>query len=300
MRLLLKILLFIMVLGLLAAAIVLVPPHLQVRSVEPQLPTATQLQALMAVPNGPVSVRYINTAQQASPGRLLTHSVFLIEWANGNLFMVDAGMDRTAADEFGELLESIADAEPAKYHGAISDLLAEDVQQVTGMGFTHLHIDHTQGVLNFCAARGAGVDVFQTPWQRDLHNFNTEEGAAIVASSCLNRQFLEGEGLVTIPGYPGLGLVGLGGHTPGSTMFAIGTAEKVFLLSGDTTNAKDAINTNTGKGFVYSYLFVPEHTDRTQELRLWLKELDQDPHMTVVVSHDLNDIKTSGIAEHNQ
>ena len=39
---------------------------------------------------------------------------------------------------------------------------------------------------------------------------------------------------------------------------------------------------------------------RTEALRLWLTGLDANDDMTVVVSHDLDDIEGSGMAEYQR
>ncbi len=300
MRLFLKIATVLVAIVLLLVAFFLVPPHLQVRDVEPPLPDDTQLRALLSVENGPVSIRYVNTSTQKLPVGKLGHAVFLVEWADGSLFMIDAGMDRDVALDFGKLMETALGAEPAASHGTIAELLGDDTQRVSGVAFTHLHIDHAQGVLAFCEARGPGASLYQTSWQAELHNFNTEEGAAIVAESCLGSGKLGGDEILTSEDFPGLGIVGLGGHTPGSTLFAIATDDKLWLLSGDTTNTKADLLSNTGKGFLYSYLLVPENTDRTEVLRLWLAGLDANDDMSLVVSHDLADIEASGMARYQR
>ncbi len=299
MRLFSKILGGGLVLGLILAAIALVPPHLQIRSVEPSLPDVAGLRALLSVENGPVGIRYVNTSSQALGQGELGHTVFLVEWANGNLFMVDAGMDRKTAVEFGRLMETVLGAEEAVSHGTVAELLGEDTMRVMAVGYTHLHIDHAQGTVPFCAARGSGASVFQTSWQADLHNFNTEESAAIVAESCLEPRTL-GEGAVmAVDGFPGIGLVALGGHTPGSTLFAVAVGDRLWLLSGDISNSKADLLNDTGKGFLYSYLIVPEHTGRNDMLRPWLAALDAEADTTVIVSHDLPDIAASGMAEYD-
>lgn len=283
---------------LLAAAVFLIPPHLQVRGVEPPLPDVSQLRALLTVDDGPVSVRYLDTSSQKLPAGELGHTVFLVEWANGNVFMIDAGMDRETALEFGSLLQTLLGAEEgAVFHGTVPDLVGKDTSRVTGVGFTHLHIDHVQGLLAFCEARGEGARVYQTSWQAELHNFNTVESAGLVEDSCLRPGNLSGEGVMPVDGFPGLGVVALGGHTPGSTLFAIASGDQLWLLSGDTTNTKADLLSNTGKGFLYSYLVVPENTARTEVLRKWLAALDANDDMSVVVSHDLGDVAGSGIPE---
>jgi glyoxylase-like metal-dependent hydrolase (beta-lactamase superfamily II) len=273
---------------LVAAIAFLVPPHLQVRGVEPDLPSEAALRALLSVDDGPSSVRYVATSEQALPRGRLGHTTILVEWANGKLFMIDAGMDRAAAAEFGELMETALGAGPAVSHGNIAELLGDDARRVSGVAFTHLHIDHVQGLNSLCEARGAGASVYQTSWQAELHNFNTEEGAEIVEDSCLEAGTLSGASVMTIEGFPGLGVVALGGHTPGSTLFAIADNDRLWLLSGDTTNTLTDLLTNTGKGFLYSSLLVPENTARTAALRGWLAGLDSNEDMTVVVSHDLD------------
>jgi glyoxylase-like metal-dependent hydrolase (beta-lactamase superfamily II) len=299
-RLILKTLCGGLLLGLILAVIVLVPPHLQIRSVEPALPDATGLRALLAVENGPVRIRYVNTSSQALPQGELGHTVFLVEWANGDLFMIDAGMDREAAVAFGELMETALGAEEAVSHGSIVELLGEDTAGVMGVAYTHLHIDHTQGTVPFCAARGSGASVFQTSWQRDLHNFNTVEGAAIVADSCLEPGKLGEGAIMAVEGFPGIGVVALGGHTPGPTLFAVAVGDRLWLLSGDVSNSKADLLGDTGKGFLYSYLLVPENTARNDILRPWLGALDAEEDTTVIVSHDLRDIAESGMAEYRQ
>jgi glyoxylase-like metal-dependent hydrolase (beta-lactamase superfamily II) len=300
MRLFLKIATGLVLLVGLLATFFLIPPHHQVRGVEPMLPGEAQLRAILSVENGPTDVRYVNTSSQKLPGGKLGHAVFLIEWANGNLFMIDAGMDRATATQFGTLMETALGAEEAVPHGTIAELLGDDTQRVVGVAFTHLHIDHTQGVVPFCETRGPGATVYQTSWQLELQNFNTEEGAAILADSCLRSANLGGEGILTIRDFPGLGIVGLGGHTPGSTLFAIAGGDRLWLLSGDTTNTKADLLSNTGKGFLYSYILVPEHTARTEALRLWLARLDANDDMTVVVSHDLADIEAGRMTEYSR
>ena len=281
---------------LFAAAVVLVPAHLQVRRVEPALPTVEQLRALLHRPDGPVAVRYINTSEQPIAGGTLTHSVFVIEWANGDLFMIDTGMPPDVAASFGEFLETLTDAGPARIHGTVEQFLGENVARVQGVGYTHLHRDHTQGTTGFCTARGGTVQLMQTRWQAEEHNFGTRAGAEIVRASCLKPTALEGDLVLGTPRFPGLGLVALGGHTPDSTMFVVPVGDTLYLFAGDITNTRTEMLDDIPKAWLYSTLIVPEHVERTAMLRRWLAKLDAEPDIRVVVSHDLDDIRASGIA----
>lgn len=297
MRLVLKILAGILILGLLALAVLLVPAHLQVLSVEPALPTEAELRELLSVPEGPIRLRYVTTSSQKMPAGELGHTVFVAEWANGNLFMIDAGMDRETAIEFGKLIEAMGGGKDVVTFGSIDELLGADTQRVMGVAYTHLHIDHAQGTIPFCVARGPGAKVYQTEWQANLHNFNTSESAEILANSCLAPGSMKGDVIQKVEAFPGLGIVALGGHTPGSTLFAIPADGRLWLLSGDITNSKADLTTNTPKQFLYSYLAVPEHVERNEQMRLWLADLDARNDITVLVSHDLPDIQASGLRE---
>ena len=290
MKLIAKILaagLLILITGLL---VFLLPAHLQVREVSPDLPSDESLRELLRADNAPVRVSYIATSSQRYEGGLLGHNSVFIEWANGDLVMIDAGMDKPQALEFGELMQSLSGGEDPIVLGTISQLLGEDVSRVKAVGFTHLHIDHTQGLLNFCDARGAGALSLQLDYQRELHNFNTEEGGDIVAQSCLRPLDITGAGLVGVDQFPGLAMYPLGGHTPGSTLFAVADGDRLLLFTGDITNSKSDLVNNKDKSAIYSYLLVPENTTRTAQLREWLRKLDNNDDMQVVVSHDIQDM----------
>lgn len=53
-----------------------------------------------------------------------------------------------------ELLKLMWGADDGRFDSDVAELLGDDLRQLRGVGFTHLHIDHSQGVVPFCAARG--------------------------------------------------------------------------------------------------------------------------------------------------
>ena len=85
MRLFLKLVGGALVVGVLFLAIRLVPAHLQIRSVEPALPSEAELRGLLDVENGPIRLRFVNTSSQQLPAGELGHTVFIAEWADGKL-----------------------------------------------------------------------------------------------------------------------------------------------------------------------------------------------------------------------
>lgn len=296
MRLALRAVLLLLAAALVLLAIRLVPAHLQIRRVAPKLPSAQELRALLAAPGGPTSLRWVETSSQPLARGTIVHSVFLAEWPDGALFAVDAGMEPAAAREFGELLGWMAGGGAVTARGAVPELVGRAVARVRGLGFTHLHIDHTQGIGALCAAGPApGARVYQGRQQATLRDPNTREGGALVDGSCFEKTVLGDEGVLAPAEFPGMALIPVGGHTACSTMFAFAVKGHVWLLSGDVTNSREALLRNTGKGFVYSALLVPEDTRRTEALRRHLAALDAEDDITVVVSHDLEALAQSGL-----
>lgn len=278
-------------------AVVLLPPHLQLRGITPSLPSDSELRSLLAVPDGPTYISTIRSSQQDRDGGSFGHSSVVIEWGNGRSFVIDLAMDEAGTIEFSELMALMGNDSDLQFNGSVAKLLGDAIDQVAGVGFTHLHSDHVQGVDPFCATRGNGASVVWTTLQANEHNLHTRDSAEQVKASCLAQNVLEGEGLLSVEGFPGLGLVALGGHTPGSTLFVVPVGGTLWLMVGDTTNVKRNLLANRGKGLLYSGFLVPENTARTEVLRLWFARLDAEPDMKVVVSHDLGAAAASGLPQ---
>jgi len=280
-----------------AVAFKLVPPHLQIRSVSPDLPTTAQLQGLRTVDNGPVKISYINTASQSLGDVVFGYSTFVVEWEDGKILLIDLGMDEAEAVEFGKLIEKIMSADPTIPHGPTAKFLGGDIARVQGVAFTHLHSDHVQGVEALCKAGARAVTALHAPYQMTKHNLHTKAPFEMLQNSVCLKQMTLAHGAYTSEQFPGVGIFPMGGHTPGSTLFAVPVAGKLWLLSGDITNTKNDLINNTGKGALYSYIFVPEHEARLKTLRQWLRELETAPDTTVVVAHDIRVLEKSGIPE---
>lgn len=284
----------IALLGMLAATLIgavlyLLPAHMQVRDVRPSLPDASALRALTESDNKPVRVSAVLTSSQRSLRGSIGHHAVVVEWADGRLFLIDAGMDAENAAEFGRLMELLWSSDPAEFHTTVFDALGERSSQVAAVGFTHLHIDHVQGIELACASEPPFV-VVQSRHQRELQNMNTEESATIL-ESCPRGEPIDAGNLTEVPGFPGLAIYALGGHTPGSTLFAVAVDDQVLLFPGDITNAKSDLIHDRDKGFVYSFLLVPEDTARTRDLRSWLRDMQDQADIHVYVSHDLADMR---------
>lgn len=287
----------LLVVGAIALAILLVPAHLQIRSIAPEPPTKAELQALMSAPDRPVAISYFVSSDQVADGNLLGHTTFVIEWEDGRVLLIDAGMSEGKAREFADRIAMLTGGGPARVHGTAASILGDEIGRVAGVGFTHLHEDHVEGLSGICEAADRPFSVVQTRDQATEHNYLTAPQARSIAhGECANPLVLAPDARMTSE-FPGIGVYPLAGHTPGSTLFAIPVGDRLWLLTGDISNSREALIENQPKGFLYSYLFVPEDEDRLAQLRLLLTEFDEDERITAIVSHDANAIAASGMPE---
>ncbi|MCS5637391.1 MAG: MBL fold metallo-hydrolase [Myxococcota bacterium] len=287
----------ILLLGCLALAVLLIPPHLQIRQIEPPLPEREALLEAIAVPGGPVALGFVNTSSQGLPtGRTMGHPAFVLEWPDGRRFLIDSGMERDAALAFGEPLEWLMGAETAQAHGSVGEQLGPESGQVAGIAFTHLHSDHAGGVASLCARRGGELALFQTPLQAEERNHTTDMGYdLLLEAGCGRLERFEAGPVYGAADFPGLVAVAAGGHTPGSTIYFARVADRLWVFSGDITNSREELEEDLPKQTLYSLLIVPEHPERLSLLRQWLREWDAGPDTTVVVSHDLEALTESGL-----
>jgi glyoxylase-like metal-dependent hydrolase (beta-lactamase superfamily II) len=230
------------------------------------------------------------------------HTAFALEWADGRIFLVDAGMERAAALAFGAPIETLSGADPIEPRRSVAEALGAEVTRVTGIGFTHLHPDHTQGIASVCAASGRRVRLVQGRLQAERANYTTRGGAEqLAAASCLEREVLDETGLVAVPGFAGLALVPAGGHTPCSQLFVAhvrdGDAIRTWIFTGDVVNQQDGALHDVPKPRLYSLIVVPEAPARLAALRAFLREVAAGPHAGLLVSHDRLALEHSGVPE---
>jgi len=278
----------LLLLGCLLALLALIGEALwEMRGLEPALPEVSQLAALGDSGDGPVRLGWVNTASQPIADGRLGLPVFVLEWADGRLFLIDAGMDREPARDFGRLLEWVMGGDPSEPRGAFPEQVGAAVSRVAGVGLTHLHTDHAQGLIPLCRALDRPLPLFQTPWQLALQNSATASGRAHIAEAgCVRPQELADGPLFAGPGFPGLAAFPGAGHTPGSTVFAARVAGRTWLFAGDITNSRADLLENRPKPWLYSRSITPENTEQLARLRPWLAALDARPDFAVVVSHD--------------
>ncbi|NQZ97918.1 MAG: MBL fold metallo-hydrolase [Myxococcales bacterium] len=295
-----KLALATLALFLLAIAVLgsfLLHAHWQVRTIDMALPSREALASLVDIADAPIDIRYLNTGKQENPaGTPMAYPVFVLEWADGRRFAIDAGMDAKRARDFGKPIEFALGFDPMEPLGSVGRQLGTALGSVAGIAFTHLHVDHTQGIASLCPPGARPLRVFQTPTQADVGNYMTNPGKAqLEDAACARIERLAGGPLFEIPGFPGLVAIEAGGHTPGSTVFATHVQGTTWLFSGDITNFRDAMLEDRPKERIYSLFITPEAPARLSKLRRWLAALDADPRIDVVVSHDGTALESSGL-----
>jgi glyoxylase-like metal-dependent hydrolase (beta-lactamase superfamily II) len=276
------------------------------------------VQAKVASATGvPVQLSWIDTSSQAVPrsGVLgsadphperpyrLSHSSFVLEWPDGRILLVDTGMTREQAASFGGIAEWVG-AGPIEVHTTVAETLGGRQRDVAGIVFTHLHVDHVDGVTELCRDRGSSrISVFMTPQQAGAGNFTTNSVKATVdALGCLDEVVLKGGELAELAGFPGVYVIAAGGHTPGSQIVVAaidrGEGRHRAVFTGDIVNNIDGIEYDVGKPLLYRMLVVPEADDRLGELRRFLRSLRDRGGFELLVSHDQLALQRSTIAEY--
>jgi glyoxylase-like metal-dependent hydrolase (beta-lactamase superfamily II) len=298
------------------AAAGLVWMHLTVQGQRGPLPLVTEVLDLSKESDLPIKVSVIETSEQVTPRRgvldpthdpmpdrayVMTHPSFVLEWADGRLLLVDAGMTQAGAIKFGQPIEALMGAGPAKALKTVAAVLDGDVARVKGIVFTHLHLDHVDGVRDLCPRFEKPVKVFMTGGQLDTWTLFTSEGKDVVTrSACLEPTRIGPGKLIPLEGFPGVGVIHVAGHTPGSQIVVAAVRDKAgtltrYAFSGDVTNTIDGIREDVSKPLLYRLVIVPEDDDRLGELRRYLRALEHDQKLVIVPSHDQNHLHTLGI-----
>jgi glyoxylase-like metal-dependent hydrolase (beta-lactamase superfamily II) len=288
-----------------------------IRAIDPPLPEATDLVAYDGSADLPVRLRWLNTASQKMPRSgvleasldgdtglpyMMSHPSFVLEWADGRIFLIDAGMDRESALAFGGPIELVSGGEPIQPLATAAAKLGDALPRVAGIAFTHEHTDHTSGVAELCRLHPGPIRLVQNALQVEESNFTTRPGQAqLDAAPCLKREIVHGGPLFVIDGFPGLAFFAAAGHTPGSQVFVAHErgprGVKSYVLTGDVVNQIDGARKNLPKPYLYSMLLVPESTERLDRVRRMLGELERDYGLTLLVSHDQLSLEASGVPE---
>lgn len=290
--------------------------HQQIDDLQPALPGIDEIRASARVQNLPISIAWLETAWLPSHRSLvldtefdpepdlayeMTFPAFVVTWADGRRFVIDAGLTPVAAEDFSRPLTWLTDSGPMTYVGSLSSLL--EPQTIDGLGFTHLHVDHTSGANDLCAA-GADYTLFQTVEQFNVLNYLTfQQADQLAAMECTMRLLLISQEMLLreIQGFPGLYVTHVAGHTPGSQVFIVhvrqGRNLETYIIAGDLANHQDGVRYNVSKPGWYSRWIVPESLLQLELARRWLKYLEGQTGITVLLSHDRQALLDSDVGQ---
>lgn len=290
--------------------------HLGIRAERAELPTERNLYSSILAADRPVRLSYINTATQPMPragvldadtdphpdaAYVMSHPSFVLEWEDGRILLIDTGMTRDVAIEFGDLIEKLGAASALEPLTPVADALGEKAKQVRGVVFTHLHMDHVGALPSLCAT-GAKFDVFMTRAQAERPNYTTSPGLDLVRKTpCATIRVLDDEGPAhKVPGFPGVAVIAAGGHTPGTQLISArvrtNDGDHLVAFAGDIVNNVDGIVHQVSKPWAYRMFVVPEDDERLGEVRGYLRDLALGPvKYEVLVSHDQLQLEASSI-----
>jgi glyoxylase-like metal-dependent hydrolase (beta-lactamase superfamily II) len=262
----------------------------------------------------PTRLTWINTASQFIPRAALidpagdpsagewarmAFPVFVLEWADGRILLVDAGMDGPAARRFGAPLERLAGADPIELGSDVAAALGKARDRVGGIVFTHLHEDHVQGIESLCRASARPVDALVSAAQAERPNYLTRGSlASLKTTPCVRFTQLPAQPMLDLPGFPGVSVIAAAGHTPGTQLIVAQVGSRTsrpIVLAGDVVHHRDGIVHDLPKPWLYRLLVVPEDDARLGELRRYLRDLEGQFGVTVLVSHDQAQLEASGL-----
>jgi glyoxylase-like metal-dependent hydrolase (beta-lactamase superfamily II) len=309
----------LLLVAVIGAGVVLVGTHLAVRRETAPLPLPDAIAAVAEVgaivDDAPVRLSMVNTASQTMPRAqvldakrdphasqpyVMSHPAFVLEWKDGRMLLVDAGMTRDGATAFGAPLEWLGGADPIIPHGSLADALGDAAPRVKGIVFTHLHVDHVGGISELCTRLNV-LPALMTEAQAERTNYTTRPGLnRLEEADCIRFERVSGGPLFPVPDFPGVFLIDAGGHTPGSQIVlafvtdADGAAHR-YAFTGDIVNNLDGIMHDVPKPLLYRTLVVPESEPRQRKLRAFLKRLHDDAGFDLLVSHDQSALEGNGV-----
>jgi len=314
LRRLVLVLIGVVALAAVTAAVAITWVRADVKAQRGPLPPVEVVAKAPASTELPTRVSWINTASQFVPRSALidpagdpdagawsrmSFPAFVLEWADGRILLVDAGMDGPAARAFGVPIERVLGADPVEPSADVAAALGRARERVAGIVFTHLHDDHVQGIESLCRTSARPIEALVAAPQAEHPNYLTRGGLdAIKSSPCLHFTELPSGPMVDLPGFPGVSVVAAAGHTPGTQLIVAhlgARGARPIVIAGDVVNSADGIERDVPKPWLYRLLVVPEDDERLGELRRYLRDLEQRFGATVLVSHDQASLETSGV-----
>jgi len=241
------------------------------------------LTAWQATPRGLV-LAGDRTPDEEDP-YVLTHPIFRFVWADGGVLLVDAGLSPGEAVGFGRATRWLGAGLVACGRDAFAGIPPASVR---GTLFSHLHVDHVDGLRALCR-EGAAIPVRVSPEQRAsgerFERVGREALDELTRAGCVREEPWEvtGEGLAApgIAGFPGIHRVAVPGHTPGSQIVVGYLASprgppRAVVVAGDVVNHRAGLRHDRPKPWWYRRLLVREDDALQAANRALLARLARD------------------------
>lgn len=168
---------------------------------------------------------------------LLRHPQF------GN-YLVDTGVSQKLQDDPGAFglnwaIRHVMHIEKLKINKSTEDILQGADGKLSGVFFTHLHLDHISGM----PAIADDVPLYVGPLEatkKNLMNLFTQgvSDSLLEHKSPLQEWPFSTEGIIDIFGDGSVFAISVPGHTPGSTAYLVRTERGPVLLTGDTCHTR--------------------------------------------------------------
>ena len=230
------------------------------------------------------------------------HTVFVLEWSDGRIFLVDAGMDPESALAFGRPLELLSGRRAdhaARIDGREARPLAPARRRASRSPTSTPTTRPASPACVGCTTEP--IPLFQNPLQVEESNYTTRPGLAQLAEARVSRAPRSSRtGRSSACRVRGAARSSRPPDTrparrSSSRTCAASDGVRTFALTGDVVNQIDGVRRNIPKPWLYSLLVVPESPARLDALRRLLAELERDHGVTILVSHDLLSLEASGV-----
>lgn len=207
-------------------------------------------------------------------------------------FLVDTGISRKLVDDpagsgVSWLVRAVMHTDKLRIRKSTAEILQELNGPLTGVFFTHLHLDHIAGTPDIPAGTPLYISWPEATAERSFKYLFTRRSTNNLLAGKPLHEWRFGpdpqgkfDGVLDVFGDGSVFAISVPGHTPGSVAYAVRTPHGPVLLSGDTSHTRWGWEHGVEPG-TYT-----DDNDRNLENLQRLKALaDRHPNMAVRLGH---------------
>lgn len=232
----------------------------------------------------PVRLNVFDFASGSYPGAIIVAgsdftpitmdmTVFQVVNADGSTLMIDSGLTRT---DFAAMFPGGA------FDAARFDRLQAGLRSASLILFTHEHRDHLAGLLNSPYQAELLPKTLLTQEQLD----NAGRYLTVTAEQHSSIRTVRYTDYLAVA--PGVVLIKMPGHTPGSQMVYVRLADgREFLLAGDVVWNMQNLTRPAGRAHLISLGLGEDFTRHASQVRALADLLKNEPRLHILLTHDL-------------